>query len=207
MKLHPIKLLIGACLTLSLTRVFIHWDMIYLFLVWNLFLAWIAYPMADTMIRTKRWYVALFSLGLSMLFLPNAAYLVTDLIHFRKSTKIDPWFDLVLFSTYAITGLVLTYYTVKRLTKGLSKYLNVRWIRVSQFAIFAAIGIGIYLGRVERFNSWDAILNPLDFVSSMIWLGISDQRYELLGFSALYAAFTGLTYTVLRQFELHHSDV
>lgn len=207
MKLHPIKLLVGACLFLSTIRVFIHWDMIYLFLVWNLFLAWIAYPVAEVMLRTKRWYVAMLALSMSMLFLPNAAYLVTDLIHFRKSTKIDPWFDLVLFSTYAITGLVLTFYTVKRLTRGLSQYLTERWLPVSQFAIFTAIGIGIYLGRVERFNSWDAVLNPLDFLNSLIWIGFSDQRYELLGFSALYAAFTGLTYIVLRQFELHHSDV
>lgn len=207
MKLHPIKLLVGACLFLSTIRVFIHWDMIYLFLVWNLFLAWIAYPVAEVMLRTKRWYVAMLALSMSMLFLPNAAYLVTDLIHFRKSTKIDPWFDLVLFSTYAITGLVLTFYTVKRLTRGLSQYLTERWLPVGQFAIFTAIGIGIYLGRVERFNSWDAVLNPLDFLNSLIWIGFSDQRYELLGFSALYAAFTGLTYIVLRQFELHHSDV
>jgi len=67
--------------------------------------------------------------------------------------------------------------------------------------------LGINVGRVERFNSWDAVLNPLDFLNSLIWIGFSNQRYELLSFSALYAAFTGLTYIVLRQFELHHSDV
>src|SRR3954466_1084793 len=72
----------------------------------NLLLAWIPYVLAlmgaKLMTRTpvkKGWLGAVIVLW--FLFLPNAAYIITDLTHWRKEKALPIWFDWIYISAAA----------------------------------------------------------------------------------------------------------
>ena len=98
--------------------------------------------------------------ALWLLFLPNAPYLLTDLIHLGSRDDAPLWFDLVLFSAFAWTGAFLGF---------LSIYLMQVVVRRAHGALLGwalvggsllASGFGIYLGRSLRWNSWDFVTSP-----------------------------------------------
>ena len=206
-KIHPVKYLIASCLTLSTIRLFIEWDMIYLFLVWNLFLAWIPFGMAAKMHTIKHKSIYLAALALGLLFIPNASYLITDFVHFRKGVHINLWFDLVLFFTYAFTGLMITMYTIDLLSISLAKRYNQSVSRLFQIGIFPIIGCGIYVGRIGRWNSWDVFVQPFSFINDMIELVTSHQVVEMIAFSTLFGGFCAMFYLFLKVMRQDHHAV
>lgn len=83
----------------------------YIFLPWNLFLAFVPYGITQWMSarpdlfehRLKR----VLLLGLWMLFIPNAFYIITDLFHLRNVHSAPRWFDLLLVFPLPGTGYSL----------------------------------------------------------------------------------------------------
>src|SRR5262245_17904232 len=69
----------------------------YIFMVWNLFLAWVPYVWSLAAAASRRrapaaWWRLILPGALWLLFFPNAAYLVTDFIHLRPRAPIPLWF-------------------------------------------------------------------------------------------------------------------
>jgi uncharacterized membrane protein len=191
----PIVIGILTCLGLSTLRIFIAWEMLFLFLVWNLFLAWIPFKIAQHIHPQQKWYVRTVLMALSILFLPNAAYLITDFVHFRLSVHTDTmWFDLILFFAYGLTGLLLTFKTVRILIHQLTMWFGSRISKAFALTIFPLIGFGIYLGRVERYNSWDALLHPLQFSSYLWHLAWSPERWIVFKFVLISTLFGWATH-------------
>jgi uncharacterized membrane protein len=140
----------------------------YSFLIWNLFLAWLPLVFAllanDCFRRTapatrpggKFW---IFS-GLWLLFLPNAYYIFTDLIHLTNRYHFNFWVDLTVILSCALTGLVLGFVSVLLLQSLVAQRYGrlVSWGFV--MAIVGLSSFGIYLGRFLRFNSWDVVAKP-----------------------------------------------
>jgi len=137
----------------------------YLFMVWNLCLAWI--PLLFSLfacrsfarssrvgVKTLAWSV------LWLLFLPNAPYLVTDIQHLHVSRHSPFWFDLILLSSFSLTGLLLGYvslYTMQEMVNR-ARGAVMSWLFV--LAVLGLSSFGIYLGRYLRWNSWDVLVNP-----------------------------------------------
>ena len=60
------------------------------------------------------------------------------------------------------------------------------WVFV--FVVAALSGVGLYVGRFIRLNSWDVLRNPLEIASNVSeWL--FDPSLRSLGFIALYTLF------------------
>src|SRR5262245_35237806 len=82
-------------------------------LVWNLFLAWLPALGAFAAYNLNRWptrFRWLPIIGLSLLwllFLPNAPYLITDIIHLKQSYGAPLWYDLITLVAFAWTGSFL----------------------------------------------------------------------------------------------------
>lgn len=136
----------------------------FVFLLFNLFLAWIPYVTAlkiEQMQRLGARRIAVLAwMPLWLAFLPNAPYLITDFVHFRDRPPVPFWYDLTLFFAAACTGLalgLLSLYEVHRVLKQWFSRL------LAAFLLLAAMGLsgfGVWLGRFQRWNSWDIVARP-----------------------------------------------
>jgi uncharacterized membrane protein len=136
-----------------------------LYLVWNLLLAWIPYVISSNFIQKdmpakKFWPIFI----LWLLFFPNAPYLVTDVLHIASRLPSLLWYDSLLFFFFGWAGLLLGLLSLFHL----HQYFKNRFsYNISEFIIFAICFVssfGVYLGRFERWNSWDLFLNPLQLL-------------------------------------------
>ena len=144
----------------------------FVFLSWNLFLAWIPYALALGVAAVHDRggpgpLVWLLGAGW-LLFLPNAPYILTDFVHLGRAGGAPLWFDAALIGTFAVAGLAL----------GLASLLVVHRVvearagRVAGWSV--AVGslllsaVGVYLGRFPRFNSWDVITDPTSLFSVVL---------------------------------------
>ncbi|MEM7104533.1 MAG: DUF1361 domain-containing protein [Bacteroidota bacterium] len=152
------------CMVLLGMRLVYSEKLTFIFLVWNLFLAWIPFALALNLERITSWFnsrvITAFLLGSWLLFFPNAPYIITDLIHLKMRAPIPLWYDLMLIITFAWTGLMLGYLSLYEVQKFIRRRAGKRksWI-FSGFALLLC-SFGIYLGRFLRFNSWDILFDP-----------------------------------------------
>jgi uncharacterized membrane protein len=137
-------------------------------MTWNLFLAFIPLALSVWLFRTRRGRSWVWWLGFLVFyaFLPNAPYLLTDVIHLIHDIRtiqsvwmitlvLLPVYLLVIwagFEAYVISLINLGYY--------LHRIGKTQWILWVELITHALCAIGIYWGRFLRFNSWDFITQP-----------------------------------------------
>ena len=140
-------------------------------LVWNLFLAWIPLVVALVLYdrHARRSGVPiLVSLGLVwLLFFPNAPYIVTDLRYLAGTTGRAFWFDGVLIGAAATTGLLLGFVSLYLLHDVVRRRLGARRAWVFALGVLGLSSLGVYLGRVLRWNSWDVVTRPGSLAASL----------------------------------------
>jgi len=163
-----ISLLMGIlsvfCFALSLFRMELSGTRHFLFLNWNLFLAFV--PWLFTVILTmspnlqkSRW--AVFGmLGVWLLFFPNASYILTDLFHLSHNSSMPIWFDLVLILSFAWTGLLYGFLSLWNLEELMEQFLSKKVITALSVLLLFVSSFGIYIGRYLRWNSWDILHHP-----------------------------------------------
>lgn len=194
LRLFALVAVSGLALGLWLVRSRV-WVPGFQFLWWNLFLAWVPWGLSVVMQRVQR--PATFALvGLAWLaFFPNAPYLLTDLIHLKARAPVPLWFDVLFLSSFAWAGCLVGWDSLSRVHDGLAR----RWSPHSAAAIVAACvvlcGVGVFLGRFERLNSWELLTAPLDVLRTTV---SSLRSPRALGFSAVFAAFVGAGYLFTR---------
>jgi uncharacterized membrane protein len=157
------------CVGLVGTRVYLSQTWTFRFLLWNLFLAWIPYLTslwAGMLHRThpQRWWV-LFVPGLvGIAFFPNAPYIVTDFLHLRERFGIPLWYDIGLLASFAWTGIVLGAYALRIMQNIVRVWVGsiLSWVFV--IVVVGMSGMGVYLGRFLRWNSWDLVTQPKEIL-------------------------------------------
>jgi uncharacterized membrane protein len=135
------------------------------YLVWNLFLAWIPYVCARLIWRAARRSTPLPLLlplaAVWLVFLPNAPYLVTDVVHYdRRATGTGLLIEIALFGSVAIAGLLLGVAAMQPVHRIVAARYGSVAARVFPPVIAVAVAFGVYLGRVQRWNSWSFIETP-----------------------------------------------
>ena len=154
---------------LILVRFYFSGKMQFLFLVWNIFLAWIPFMISylfEKMINQNKWKQALvFCCWLA--FFPNALYIVTDLIHLDQETTVPKWFDAVLLFSASVVGLMMAFISLHRVEKYLKSTVNKKMLQPLMVLILFLGSFGVYLGRFLRWNSWDIISNPFQLITSI----------------------------------------
>ncbi|MEO6039820.1 MAG: DUF1361 domain-containing protein [Saprospiraceae bacterium] len=174
----------------------------YLFLIWNLFLAWIPYLAALRVDQLQRHAAGWFPQGLGLLvwsaFLPNAPYIVTDFVHFRPLAPIPLWFDLVLLFASASTGLLLGLLSLRETHGALRRWFSASATWLLIVLAMGLAGFGVWLGRFQRWNSWDLLTRPRALLHDIV--GTLSERHELLhalGISALLSGILLVGYGIL----------
>jgi uncharacterized membrane protein len=160
--LFAIFMVVSLSLFLLMLRLKITHSFFYLFLVWNLFLA--AVPMIITFYlshkkRLKKYALASWFL-IWLLFLPNAPYIVTDAIHLRLSSTDILLFDSFLIGIFAFAGLFFYCVSLRDMEQLLENFVSPKKIKILVRTLPFLVGLGIYLGRFLRWNSWDIIQAP-----------------------------------------------
>jgi uncharacterized membrane protein len=143
-------------------------------IVWNLFLAFIPLVLSFWLfIRKSRsrevcslqsrsifWW---FGLIVYIAFLPNAPYLLTDIIHLIEAIRANYsiWITTLIFIPLHLFAIWLGWeaYVISVINQGyyLKKIGQKKLILWSELLTHLLCAIGIYLGRFRRFNSWDLI--------------------------------------------------
>jgi uncharacterized membrane protein len=140
----------------------------FLFLNWNLFLAFIPWALSSIITLKTNWVSkkAMLSVLLFtwLLFFPNAPYILTDLFHLRLNSSMPIWFDLVLILSFAWTGLLFGFFSLMDIERLLLRSVNPFWGKVIVSLLLFSGSFGIYLGRYLRWNSWDIISEPFGLV-------------------------------------------
>ena len=136
----------------------------YVFLLGNLFLACVPLFFSTALRVTNRlrlhWTVMVGLAGLWLLFLPNAPYILTDILHLSHTSNAPAWYDLALLLSCAGTGLLIGYLSLIDVQEIVARKFTpvIGWI----FALVSLVlsGFAIYLGRFLRWNSWDVLFTP-----------------------------------------------
>jgi len=196
--LPPAALLAASawCVLLVVVRKYEFGVAQYRYLFWNLALAWIPLVIALMLVaayRLRRSPLELVALGGAwLLFLPNAPYILTDFIHLGPDHRM---YDTLLVGSFAFTGLALGFVSLLLVqlvvTRAGGALLG--WGAALGSLFFASVGI--YLGRILRLNSWDAIQEPHRLLQ-LARFRLEDpfgNRY-LIGFVVLFCGFLTLAY-------------
>ena len=167
-----------------------------LFLVWNIFLAWIPYVLSrffELYRQKQKWKQALL-FGTWLLFFPNALYIVTDLVHIDRESMVPWWYDVVLLFIASLIGIVLGFVSLRKAERFLRTYFTAGMVSALIALLLFLGSFGVYLGRFERWNSWDVVHNPLGLAVNIMDCFINPvENYRVWGITVLFT----LTYYVL----------
>lgn len=183
---------------LIVTRAILTGQGLQVYLVWNLFLAWlpllfalrIETSEAQGAARGWRFWA---TVAAWLLFFPNAPYIFTDLTHLKFPIRPRWWTDLIIILLFALIGMVLAFISLQRMQSLLARRRGalVGWIFV--FGVTFLSAFGVYIGRFERWNSWDVITNPAGLMAdSFSWLHWYSFRFTLL-----FGLFLSMIYALL----------
>lgn len=169
-----------------------------LYLTWNLFLAWIPYTISSFIKKdtSKGSFIPLFIFWL--FFFPNAPYLVTDVVHIVSSSSSSVWYDGLLFSFFGWTGLFLGMLSLFHIHQYLKNHFSYLISELIVFAICFVSSFGVYLGRFERWNSWDIFINPVHLIKDSFYIstGLAYAENPLL-FVVVFTVFMYSIYKTL----------
>lgn len=135
---------------------------------WNLLLAAVPAVMAVLLFhrphrRTILWWALV---GVFVLFLPNAPYVVTDLIHVRMNVRSASLDGTILFGILPIYALFVTAgfacyaFALYEVGRAVGRTAWSRRSRVVQIGLHALSAVGVLIGRFPHINSWSVVTHP-----------------------------------------------
>lgn len=167
------------------------------FLVWNLFLAWIPLVVALGVAAARRRRTVVLLAAAWLAFLPNAPYLVTDLVHLGDRPD-ELWRHVLQFGFAAWTGTLLGVVSLRLVHERVER----EWGRaVGRLGVVASVGlcaVGVVIGRFQRWNSWDLATRPGEVAETTLdWVASPLSNVRDTGVAVAVAAFFGLAYLTL----------
>ena len=197
---YALLLASGLACGILAVRIYLSQTWRYYLLGWNLFLAWVPYWCSLGVIviyyryKGSQWRL-LFLAALWLLFFPNAPYIVTDLVYLRQDQSFPLWYDIGLLTTFAWTGCFLgitSLHMMQRIVRSLTGAVA-SWLFV--IGTLGLSGLGIYLGRFMRWNSWDLLHNPRHILADVINPLVNPHGHlQAVGVTIMFAAFLFVCY-------------
>jgi uncharacterized membrane protein len=167
-----------------------------------MFLAWLPFLFAlglydSVRRRSSRLQIGVLA-GAWLLFLPNAPYLVTDLIHVMSVPPVPLWYDAMMFGMCAWTGLALGLASLLLVHRVARDAIGEKLSWALLVPVLSLVSFGIYLGRFVRHNSWDAVVRPGQTLQEIV-APLADPRANprFVGVVVLYTVFLMLAYLVV----------
>jgi len=196
-----VSISLGFTLVLLAGRVFYTETVMYFFYPWNLFLALVPVFFSGLLLKQKTLnYKSILLLGLWLLFLPNAPYLVTDIFHFEERAPVPFWFDLMLVVSGAWNGILLCMISLLRVERFLKTVCTPKLTGKIMPLIIFLCGYGVYIGRYLRYNSWDVVTEPVGILRmSTHHIHHPFQNLNVWLFTFVFASFLGIIYFTIKK--------
>ncbi len=151
---------LGCCIVLNV-RFHLAGHNYYAFMLWNLFLAAIPLGLSLGLRRVDRLVFALPLLAVWLLFFPNAPYVLTDLMHLNEHpSNVPKWLDLLMLLSFAFVSLWFGFQSLHIVQQWFTQKYSQTTAWCVSVGSLGLSGFGIYLGRFERWNSWDLLRRP-----------------------------------------------
>lgn len=107
-----------------------------------------------------------------VLFLPNAPYVVTDLVHLRSdvSAAHGPVVTRVLpvYAVFIASGFLAYYFSLLQVRRYLVDHGLRARVPAVVLGLHGVVAIGIFLGRWSRLNSWEPVVHPRDALERVL---------------------------------------
>ena len=172
-------------------------------MTWNLILAFIPAFLAIPLLwrphrRTAGWWIGI---AVFALFLPNAPYVLTDLIHLRSdaaraaSDAVLVFGVLPIYGAFVLLGMGSYLFCVEGIVREVQGVRPGTTRSLIEVPVHALCALGIVIGRIARLNSWDTITRPV---------GTAETVFSTLTWGGAPAAFVAVfvavwfSYLVLR---------
>lgn len=137
-------------------------------IIWNLFLAFIPlglsfYLFRPLAIRNLWWWTLLL---IFIAFLPNAPYTLTDSIHMIELSQSGyPHWAIIFilipqYILFICLGFEAYVISLVKLEQYLTNFIAPKYLTIVKAIAHGLCIVGVYLGRLERFNSWDFVTKP-----------------------------------------------
>ncbi len=204
LKLYPfIFLSMSFSILMSMTRYYMSGRMTYVFLFWNLILAFVPYVISECLLHIDLKNKKLIFIMLSflwLLFFPNSPYIMTDLFHLKPKTGAPFWYDLMLLLSYSFNGFFLGFLSLLSMENMVSNYFSRRISHIFTFLSLIACSIGVYVGRYLRWNSWEVFTKPFSLLQEL-----QDQDFypiqdsDMMKFMIVFSTFLVVNYLILKK--------
>jgi uncharacterized membrane protein len=206
-RLIVVSLLLFWCVSMITVRIDRTGSGYYLFLITNLFLACVPLGLS-TMLRIAshwrvHWTIQLVIFSLWLLFLPNAPYILTDILHLSRASHAPAWYDLALLLSCSGTGLLLGYLSLTDVQGIVARGFGAACGWVFALVTLVLSGFAIYLGRFLRWNSWDVLFAPTRVFEIMGALLRPWAHVRPLAVTFIFGVILALGYVTLRTLLVH----
>lgn len=151
---------------------------------WNIFLLFIPFFLALYLEKNfknsgfKKFFqkiIAIIVGFLWLLFIPNTAYIITDVRHllnycpmsFYRVCPENAWM-IMFFFVYAYIGWVAFVILLNQMRRLVGAIWNKTAGTIYIFIIIPFISIGALIGLIDRWNSWEFLICPLGIFRSII---------------------------------------
>ncbi|UPT65951.1 MAG: DUF1361 domain-containing protein [Sphingobacteriales bacterium JAD_PAG50586_3] len=191
---------------LAFFRFYVTDTLIFSFLLWNLFLA--AIPMGFAALfcafnKDSNKLVMVTVLGMWLLFFPNTPYILTDLLHLYPRRGVPFWYDLVLIFTFAWNGVMLGYLSLLFIHNKIELFYGKVKAWFFSLSALSMGAFGIYLGRFDRWNSWDILQEPIPLIKGIATYFVHPYANSMTWFiTGVIAAFLITGYAFIRQLSM-----
>ena len=181
-----------SCILVGI-RVFHTGRLTFIWMIWNLFLAYVPYAISTALTirqhvkpirrQEQRYWkpirILLFLVWL--LFIPNSFYILTDLFHLadgHRNSRVPEWFDLTLILSFAWNGLLLGVRSTRQIERLLAPEASTAGRLVFLYPVMWLNALGVYIGRFLRYNSWDIVANPFALLTDIFGMILHPLRHH-----------------------------
>ena len=179
----------------------------YGFLIFNLILAGV--PLFfSTVLRFAShwqlpWLIQLPLFVLWLLFLPNAPYILTDILHLTRASHAPAWYDLALLLSFSGTGLLLGYLSLIDVQGIVARNFGATLGWILALVSLVLSGFAIYLGRFLRWNSWDVLIEPTRVLGILGAMLTPWAHGRAVAVTIVFGGILALGYVTLRTLLVH----
>lgn len=177
-------------------------DSIWVWAPWNLFLAAVPWVISAVPVRLPQlaWPLVVLLLALTVMFLPNAPYLLTDFIHLFQLKQRQPalvvpavpiYLAIAFFGMLAYSGTLVNLQRIARLMRHPWPWPPLL------IGLHILSAWGVWIGRSLRFNSWDLLDHPIRVASQCLELLARPESWEELLSLGLLLALSHLLFRAL----------